>query len=268
MPELPDVEHFRQYLEATALHQEIEDVDVRSQQILEADAQELREGLEGHSFEGTRRHGKHLFVRLDNERWLELHFGMSGNLAYFKDMAKEPEYDRLLFTFTNGYHLAYTAPRKLGEVDLVDDIGAFAEAHDLGPDVYADTFDLETFKSLLANRRGMIKSALMDQSLMAGIGNVYSDEILFQVGIHPRTKVQALSEEQLERIYDEMQKVLKVAIDHRADPSTFPDGWLTPHRGEDGTCARCGGPLKRVKVSGRTAYYCLNRQGESPGEPE
>ncbi len=265
MPELPDVEAFRRYFESTALYQRITDVEIRSQQILETKPERLRQGLVGRQFEGTWRHGKHLFAALDNGCWLELHFGMSGNLTYFKKMDQDPEYDRFLIAFDNGYHLAYTAPRKLGEVDLIEDVDAYVEGNGLGPDVYSDEFDLAQFRSLLSDRRGMIKSALMDQSLMAGIGNVYSDEILFQVGIHPRTKVQDLSDHDLASIFDTMQEVLATAIEHQARPTDYPDTYLTPHRGQEGVCPECGVSLERVKVAGRSAYICPERQRQPKG---
>jgi formamidopyrimidine-DNA glycosylase len=265
VPELPDVAVLKRYLDATALHQRIERVDVHSQDVLAAaSARELEAGLRGRALESTRRHGKYLFSRLDDDRWLVLHFGMTGRLQYFKQMEREPEYDQVLIAFENGYHLAYVAPRKLGEVELVDDVDAFIADKDLGPDVMAPHFDLAKFQEILSGRRGMIKSALMDQQLMAGVGNVYSDEILFQEGIYPRTRVADLDEQALASLYATMQDVLQTAVDRDADPETFPDSFLTPHRRRGGTCPRCGEELEKVKVSGRSAYYCPNRQGPRP----
>jgi formamidopyrimidine-DNA glycosylase len=263
MPELPDVETLRRYFDATALHQDIGDVEVLSRQVLEETNQrKLEEGLAGHSFKGTRRHGKYMFAGLDSGGWLVLHFGMTGDLKYFKDMQKDPEHDRLLVSFTNGYHLAYVSQRKLGEVRLIEDVDAFVEAKELGPDAMSDDLDQATFKELMGSKRGMVKSALMDQSTIAGIGNVYSDEILFQAGIHPRMQVGDLDETRLETLYREMRQVLEVAIDRQAQPADLPEDYLLPHRDPDGLCPRCGQPLKQVKVSSRTAYYCPNRQGE------
>jgi formamidopyrimidine-DNA glycosylase len=263
MPELPDVETFRRYLDATSLHQEIEKVEGRSRQVLEGvSAQELEAGLEGRTFESTRRHGKYLLVELDDGNWLVLHFGMTGHLKYFKDTEKDPPYDRLLIAFANGYHLAYDAQRKLGEVALTEDVEEFIEEKGWGPD--ALSFGLVAFKEALAGRRGMAKSTLMNQHIVAGIGNVYSDEILFQVGIHPRSKVNQLSEETLEELFQAMKKVLQTAIDHQADPEQFPDDYITPHRHDDRECPRCGAEIKRVKVSGPSAYYCPHCQGKQP----
>jgi formamidopyrimidine-DNA glycosylase len=257
LPELPDVQVFKQYLDATSLHQRIEAVDVHSQQMLEGlDAQDLKVGLTGRTFEATHRHGKYLFVALDDGNWLMLHFGMTGSLKYYKDAGKEPEYEQILFRFANGYHLAYIMTRKLGEVRLLDDPDDLIEEKELGPDVLGDEFDFETFRHILEGRRGMIKSRLMDQQLMAGIGNVYSDEILFQAGIHPRTEVNKLDAGALRRVFDCMQEVLHVAIEHQARPDQFPSDYLTRFRHTDHGCPKCGGPIERVEVAGRSGYFC------------
>ena len=106
MPELPDVEVFKQYLDAISLHQEMVKVEVHDGRILkDISVGELKARLKGHTLESTRRHGKYLLVRLEDGNWLVLHFGMTGRLKYFKDMDKDPEYDQLLIGFSNGYHL-------------------------------------------------------------------------------------------------------------------------------------------------------------------
>lgn len=146
MPELPDVETMRRYLEATSLYQEIEEVDVRAPILLADDqaigsptGERIEEALVGRSFVATRRHGKYLFVMLDGEtdegeQALLLHFGMTGGLKYFKEMGDEPEYDRVLFSFKNEYHLAYVSQRKLGQIGVVKDVCSFLKTKDLGPD--------------------------------------------------------------------------------------------------------------------------------------
>lgn len=263
MPELPDVETFRRYLDSTSLHQEIEDVEVRADRILkDTSAEQLMAGLKGHTFESTRRHGKWLFAQLDDGNSLLLHFGMTGRLKYFKDMAQDPEHDRLLVTFSNEYHLAYDAQRKLGEVGLVDDVEAFVEERGLGPDALAPAFDFAAFQEALTGRRAMVKSALMNQQIVAGIGNVYCDEILFQAGIHPTTRVNDMDDSTLSDLLHAMKHVLRTAVESQADPRRFPASFIVPHREERGTCPRCGAQLRRVKVAGRSAYYCPNRQGE------
>jgi formamidopyrimidine-DNA glycosylase len=257
LPELPDVQVLKQYVDATSLHQQIETVEVYSQQMLEGlDAQQLRDRLQGRTFEGTRRHGKYLFAELDDGDWLVLHFGMTGELQYYKNPDKEPEYEQILFHFANGYHLAYVMTRKLGEVRVVDEPECLIEEKDLGPDVLASDFGFGTFRQILGGRRGMIKSRLMDQHLMAGIGNVYSDEILFQAGVHPRTRVNELGSDGLKRIFDRLKEVLHIAIEHGAEPEQFPDGYLTRYRHTDQDCPKCGGPIERIEVAGRAGYFC------------
>ncbi|MGD1995250.1 MAG: DNA-formamidopyrimidine glycosylase family protein [Anaerolineae bacterium] len=261
MPELPDVEVLRRYLDATSLRQEIETVEVRSCQVLEGiSAAELAAGLEARSFESTRRHGKYLLAALDSGRWLMLHFGMTGGLKYFSDMGEDPTYDRLLITFSDGYHLAYEAQRKLGKIRLIEDVKSFIEEKGLGPDALASDFDLAAFRRALAERRGMTKSTLMNQHIVAGIGNIYADEILFQVDIHPRAKINQLDDEVLGELFEAMREVLRTAVDCQADPNRFPDSYIIPHRRNDGECPKCGGDLGRVKVCGRSAYHCPNCQ--------
>ena len=116
---------------------------------------------------------------------------------------------------------------------------------------------LEAFRKILSGSRASIKGALMNQSLIAGLGNVYTDEILFQAGIHPKTKANELEEGDVKRLYRKMRKeVLPTVIDRRADPARFPEEYLTPCRKKGANCPRCGSELKQIKVSGRTAYLC------------
>jgi len=127
MPELPDVENYKRYLDETALHQKIEDVAVGSPKILRGlSGPRLREALRGRQMQRSRRYGKHLLVALDDGTWLTLHFGMTGRLAYFKGLADDPRHDRLRFDFANGYHLAYLDQRMLGEVGLAENADAIS----------------------------------------------------------------------------------------------------------------------------------------------
>jgi len=262
MPELPDVAIFKEYVDATSLHKEIREVQVHSPDMLkDISSPRLQSALEGQRFRSTDRHGKYLFVELESGNWLVLHFGMTGFLKYFKYSDKEPSHERMLITFSNGYYLAYDCRRKLGEIHLIKDRGTFVKEKDLGPDAIAPDFDLSAFKETLSRaRRAGLKSALMNQKYMAGIGNVYSDEILFQSGIHPGTKVNSLVERELETLFREMKEVLNKAIQCRVELKCFPDSYITPHRSGDGKCPKCGGKLEREKISGRSAYYCSRCQ--------
>jgi len=261
MPELPDVEVLKRYVHATCLHKKITDVDARSQDTLDnVSARKLKRALKGCSFEHASRHGKHLFVAIDRGGWLSMHFGMTGRLKYFKGMEKDPPHDRMLVMFSNGYCLAYDCQRKLGRIGLVGDVQAYINEHDLGPDALDDDFDFKAFRQAVAGRRAMVKSALMNQQRIAGIGNVYSDEILFQAGVRPEVRTDELDTDQLRRIFRSMRRVLRTAVNRKAEPERMPESWLTPQRGRDGACPRCGGDLRHAQVSGRTAYYCPEDQ--------
>lgn len=262
MPELPDVEAMRRYLDATSLHQQIEGIKAESCRVFrDVQIEVLRATLEGHALKSTRRHGKWLFAALDDGHWLVLHFGMTGDLKYFREMEEEPEYDRLLVRFSNGYHLAYKSQRKLGQVNLAEDVRSFIEKKDLGPDALSPDFGLEAFQEVLSGRRGMAKSTLMNQHIIAGIGNVYSDEILFHAGVHPGTPLDRLDARTLGKMFRVMKDVLQTAVKCQALPDRLPDSYIIPHRHGDGKCPRCGAGLERVKVSGRSAYYCPHCQG-------
>lgn len=263
MPELPDVAVLKRYVDSTALHQTIADVDVHDAQVLEnTTIKELNSNLSGRKLSGTTRHGKYLFAHTDNDDVLVLHFGMTGDLRYYKDPDDEPEYTQILCNFDDGYHLAHIMTRKLGEVRLIDDVDAFIGAKELGPDVMADDFDFDTFRERLSGHHGMIKPRLMDQKIMAGLGNVYSDEILFQARVHPETPVEDLDKKTLRTIFEKMKSVLRTAIDHDADPEKLPDEFIIPQRHDGGTCPDCGGDIKHIDVSGRSAYYCPDCQKE------
>jgi formamidopyrimidine-DNA glycosylase len=153
MPELPDVEVFKQYADSTSLHQKIGSVEVRNEKILgDVTARKLQGALKGRTLESTRRHGKQLFVELDDDSWLLLHFGMTGSLEYFEDVGRDPPHDRFLISFENGYHLALNDARMFGKVDLVEDPDRFIREQKLGPDPLE--LDADTFRERFGGRKG------------------------------------------------------------------------------------------------------------------
>lgn len=261
MPELPDVEVFRQYFQSTSLNQQIVSVEVLDNQILEGlNPDEFSTAITDGQFVTTRRHGKHFFARVEDQPWLAVHFGMTGFFEYSQKRSDISNHPRLVFSFGNGNYLAYDCQRKLGEVQLVQTPDTFVREQNLGPDVYSDSFTLAEFSEILSGTRAMIKSALMSQDKMAGVGNIYSDEVLFQSGIHPRMTSSHLSENQLETIFDQLKTVLSSAIEAEVDPAQMPDDFLLPHRQSGENCPKCGQDIHRVKVSGRSSYYCPNCQ--------
>lgn len=258
MPELPEVELFKQYFDSTSLHKNIEKVQVKSPTILRNISTQELDKLKNHEFQSTQRYGKYLLAKTDDDFLLTLHFGMTGKLKYFKDIKDEPAHSRLLITFTNGFHLSFDNQRKFGEVYLTKSLKDFIEEKNLGPDVL--DLDFKTLKKIVDKRRGSIKYTLMNQHIIAGVGNIYSDEIAFQTGVNPTTKINRLNEETLRRIFEEMQKVLKTSVDSQANFERLPDNYLIPHRYKGGKCPKGDSKLERIKISGRTSYYCPKHQ--------
>ena len=262
MPELPDVEVLKRYVDAKALRRRIEKVEVRDARILEGVSPDaLKRELEGNAFVSTRRQGKRLLVRLKDGKWLTLHFGMDGGLRYFEDGGSaEERRDRVVISFEKGKHLAYSSWRMLGRVGLARDFEEFVREKRLGPDALDPNLNFDGFRTAITRKNGPAKTLLLNQEVVAGIGNIYADEILFQARIHPETSVGRLSEEELARLFRAVREVLQTAVDRGADVSRFPQDWLLPHRREGETCPRCGGEMRKVRVLGRSSFYCASCQ--------
>lgn len=256
MPELPSVEIFKQFFKSTSLKQEIKSVEVNSPEILmNTSPQELGDELQGQEFTHGRRYGKYLFAQLSNQYYLTIHFGMNGYLKYFQEDGGP--YIRLQVEFNNGYKLGFDDTRKFGKVWLTCDPKKFVQEKNLGPD--AMEIDFKTFKTLFGKRTGQLKPLLMNQNFIAGIGNLYADEILYQSGIHPLSKAYNLDDAELQRLFQDMKMVLDKAIEYQDDINALPHSFLLPHRHINGECPQ-GEALKIIKVGGRTTYFCPERQ--------
>jgi formamidopyrimidine-DNA glycosylase len=259
MPELPDVETFKRYLDSTSLHQPITGVDVRDAYVLKGiSARELARRLKGRPFESSRRHGKHLFVRAGSGLWLRLHFGMTGSLNYLNRDEETSAHARVVFTFAKGRRLAFEDQRKFGEVGLVDDIDEFLLQRALGAD--ALDISLSQFKPIFRSHRGAVKTILLNQNVIAGIGNIYADEILFRASIHPATQLSALKEKTVAKLFRITRCILEKAIAAKADANRMPKSWLLHHRSKGGKCPRCGRALRSATIGGRTAWFCAHCQ--------
>lgn len=258
MPELPDVEVFKGYFEATALHSRIEKVEVLDSSLLHnGDEKRLKEATVGQTFRGARRHGKFLFGELPNQRAVRFHFGMTGFLRCYEDPKDAPGHVRVVFALRNGHNIAFDCQRKFGHVGIISNIDAFLSEKQLGPD--ALKIDFARFSAVLAGAKRPVKASLMNQSRLAGLGNVYSDEILFQARVHPESAPKEWRKPALEKLYHAMQEVLQTAIESGADPERMPQKWLTPHRGKQ-SCPNCGGKLQKKKVAGRSSWFCPDCQ--------
>jgi formamidopyrimidine-DNA glycosylase len=261
MPELPDVAGFKTYLDSTSLHQRVDATRCFDGRIVKGlSPRSLQRRLKSAELAGSRRWGKWLFVELTSGGHLVLHFGMTGSLDYAGDDRDLPEHARFVLHFDTGRRLAVVSRRMIGRVGFARDVDEFADQQDLGPDALEDVTDADAFIDVLQGRRGAVKSALMNQSILAGIGNVYSDEILFQAGLHPASKVAQLSGKQLRDLFQVTRRVLRVAARKGGDAAKAPSGWLLGRRGKQGTCPQCGGELTSETVSGRTAWLCPSCQ--------
>lgn len=257
MPELPDVEILKKYFDQHCLGLKISAVQVLEKRILrDASAGKIKSLLEGRSFVRSGRHGKHLFVEIGNggPSYIGIHFGMDGDLAFLKKEEPPPDYTRILFQF-DGKYLAYTSRRMLGGIRVIRSPEDFIQQRQLGPDALSPAFSPEYFLKAIAGKKTSIKAALMDQQVVAGIGNVYSDEILYQAGILPDTRCDLLNEKQSRDLYNKILGVLRTAVRHDADARRFPPRFLLKHRHRNGDCP-CGGKVATSKVAGRTSYFC------------
>ena len=259
MPELPENERQRRMLESECLNRTIEKAEIGS----DADHIELPGSnslgrLKGHRFSEARRHGKNLFAGSQSGPWIAVHLGMTGWIVAFDAPDDPPDYTKLLITFEGDRRMAFRCPRKLGHVRVIDDPDEYITQQDVGPD--ALDIGRAKFCETIGKSRARLKSALMDQSRMAGIGNLWSDEILFGIGVHPERRGIDLSDDQLDELFDMMRAKLEKGVEVNADYSQLPTDWLIPNRDEGGDCPRCGGTITNTKVGGRTAYFCDSHQ--------
>ncbi len=256
MPELPEVEEYRRYCSRVALGKKIETVKTGSKKVLEVSESTLRRHLLHNKLTSCSRHGKYLFLEISDGYVLSLHFGMSGYLDYLGE--EVPEHTHLALLFPSGRKFAYICPRKFGRVSIAESVDSFIERKELGPD--ALEINKNSFAERIGGYSGSIKGALMDQSLIAGIGNVYSDEILYQEGLLPGHKAGKLSRDRLGKVHSKMKRILKTAIRHKGERKKFPDRYLAGRRDEGSPCGICKGRIKKKTHLGRPTYFCPSHQ--------
>ena len=260
MPELPEVETYKRYLDKTSLNQIITSVKIIDNRVLNIDEVFLKKFVLGYKFESSIRHGKYLLVNL-GEVYIIMHFGMTGDLEYYNKKDDEPKFSKVLFRFKNDFNLAYISRRMFGRIDIAESIEDFIEKKSLGPDAYK--MSLEEFKGALKRRSGIAKNLLLNQSFVAGIGNIYSDEILFKTKLYPKTKIDSLEESKINELFINIKEVLQVGIERKGDLSSYPNHFLIPHRKKDEHCPICNSGIERNEISGRHGYFCPNCQKKS-----
>lgn len=269
MPELPEVEIRRQYLETSSLHQPINHIEVEDKKLLTTDHAILLNTLIGRQFIGTLRVGKNLFVLTDvPDVIVHMHFGMTGDLEYYHLSVDRPRFARIVFEFTNGFNLGFLCPRKFERVGLIDNIEAFLQRKKIGKDGLAISID--ELAGQVRRKKAFIKPVLLDQSVVAGLGNWIVDEVLFQAFIHPEQRADTLTNQQMRQLHDAIRLVLETAIRYEATYRDFPNHFLIHVREWDNSpyddveahkfCPRCHTRIERTVVGGRTTFFCPTEQ--------
>src|SRR4051794_28297571 len=244
MPELPEAERARQQIERV-LGREIVAVDDRDTYVCRPHAPgELAAGLVGRRLTSAHRRGKFLWAETDDDGpELGLHLGMAGRIAIDEPPAPNA-WDRFSIEFADGGRLALRDKRRLGRAVLAPDF-----SH-VGPD--AAEVSRAEFRSRVGRGNAPLKARLLDQGVIAGVGNLLADETLWRARLSPRRTAGELSEEEL----DGLRRELRAAVRSAIRLGGVHTGDLIAHRERGGTCPRCGAPLERATVGGRTTYWC------------
>jgi len=263
MPELPEVETIKNELSPAIVGQSFTQVDILDTKLVSGGSPErVRRGLIGQKIERLERRGKYLIFCLSNDRSLIIHLRMTGVLLL--NPADIDRYARAVFALSNGQRFVFRDRRRLGVIWLVGD--AASVVGKLGPEPLDKRFTAHVLGQRLGRHHIPIKAALLDQSIVAGVGNMYADEALFAARIHPLAKADELSSEEVRALHNRIRKVLRAAIDGKGasvDSYIRPEGELgtahfsfkVAHRGGE-PCPVCGGTVERVVVQNRGTYFC------------
>ncbi len=273
MPELPEVEVIAQGLQRLIGQSIIQQVEVlwpRSVACPEVPA--FTHGLAGRHVMDVRRRGKFILFALDDGRCLLAHLRMTGGFCVFPRTTPPHAYVRVIFHLADGRDLWYVDVRKFGRLYLVDSPDEIL--HELGVEPLSAEFTAERLADILRRRKRAVKPLLLDQRLIAGVGNIYADEALFRAGIHPLRRAADLTMEEVRGLHAAIREVLQEAIDHRgttlrnyrdADGETGENQFrLNVYRRQGEPCRRCGTPIERIVVGQRGTHFCPHCQPARP----
>jgi formamidopyrimidine-DNA glycosylase len=274
--ELPEVEVVRRDLEKDVVGRRIAAVEVRrmknTKRVIRRHKtpKEFRDRLVGHKVTRAERKGKYVLLHLDDGNVLVVHFGMSGRFLRGNKRLPLDNHSHVIVTFQTGGDLRFVDPRTFGEmfVTAADDLGKVKELSHLAIDPLESMFTWQQFSGALANRASKLKPLLMDQQFVSGLGNIYSDEVLFAAGLRHDRASDELSAQEVRRLYRAIQETVQEAIRFRGTTlgdEAYVDLYGKPgeyqhelrvygRRGEP--CRRCRTPIEVVKYSGRNSYYC------------
>ncbi len=272
MPEMPEVETVRRGLNQIADGQQIIGIDVNYGKTIENDVEEFREALVGQTIEHVDRRGKYLLFRFSNHLTMISHLRMEG--SYFKQKTGTPvdKHTHVIFHFKNGTDLCYRDTRKFGRMRLVTtgEEMNYGGLRTIGPEPTEQDFKLDYFEQILHKSRGKIKPFLLNQSHVAGLGNIYCDEVLWMSKINPEQAANTLTHDQAKTLRENIIKEIATATEHKGttvhtyknafgDAGGFQDYLKAyDHGGEK--CPRCGTKMVKIKVAQRGTTYCPHCQ--------
>ena len=265
MPELPEVETVARDLRPLITGSTIIDATTLWPRTLrEGTPETFASGVAGHRIEGVSRRGKQLVVALDGGAFLTIHLKMTGQLFVVRRGTREDPYVRLVLELDDGREIRFRDIRKFGRVGLYGAVGVDPFAR-TGPEPLADSFTLAAFRRLIRGRKGRLKSLLLDQSFIAGVGNIYADEALWAARLHPLRTARTLRPADERHLWLELRRILAEAVIRRGssiDDYTAPDGdgemqeHLQVYQRAGEPCPRCGRPIRRIVVGGRATHFC------------
>lgn len=273
MPELPEVETVRRSLEALLIGKTIRDVTVNLPRLIRTpdDAEQFKLMLKGLKIERVGRRGKFLLLEL-GDYTLVSHLRMEGRFGVYSPDDPVEKHTHVIFHFTDGTELRYRDVRQFGTFDLLPkgDYSKIPGLRKIGPEPLEEDFTPKVLQERLKNRTGKIKALLLDQNLVAGIGNIYADEALFEAGIHPETIGQDLSHSQIEKLHQAIVNVLALSVKlGGSSVKSYVNGFgktgefqfhLKVYGKDKQPCPNCGTPLEKIRVGGRGTHFCAKCQ--------
>ncbi len=276
MPELPEVESLRRILARSAVGRTVVEAIVRESRLRRMVAPDLAEAIAGRTIEAVGRRAKYLMIELSGGHLMMVHLGMSGSLTHrrkdFDGAPFDPRHDHVEFTFDDGSRLVYNDPRRFGLLKLVAraEVESIVELKGLGPEPFADEFNAEYLWRVSRGRSAAIKNLLMDQRIVAGVGNIYASEILFRARVRPSRRAGRVTRAELEQIATITAAVLREAIgsrgttfrsyrDSRGQPGRFASK-LRVYDREGQPCLECTTPIRAATIGQRSSFYCPHCQ--------
>ena len=267
MPEIPDLEVIRGFLTPVLRDNPVRAAEARLPWLVRTGAQEL-ETLEGHAFGDVLRHGKFLLFPSDDGRVLVVNPMLTGRFHWAEASEARRPAPAITLAFEDGHELRYADERRMGRLYLVaaDDLGGVPQFAELGPDALA--IDEDEFAERLRKRRGQLKNTLTNQSFIAGIGNAYADEILWEAGLHPHRRGATLGDADRRALYRAMHAVFDwarpILEEHVRDGlKQRKEEWrahLRVHRRAGKDCPRCGREVRGRTSGSRETNFCLGCQ--------